>query len=278
MLIINFNHQTPHQLPHPHYINSETTYEHLADYLIILYIKFMNILLQILISLVVIDFLVAAAHWFEDNYLYYDYPFFLLNQISKDNELHHYIPRVITYYSYAESMYVPTIITLCLLITLNTFTSIKVNKYPAIYITSLVLGSFSNVVHKWQHQRDCERYKIVTLLYKYRILVSSEKHRMHHKGDKDAEFYKRSDNYGIIFHILNNLYDSLKIWPILEKGVAMCGITKCNQRSKYPYQDTFDMECPPPLKKENVSDYIRRLQHMYEVEKLSKCQQACSYK
>ena len=32
--------------------------------------------------------------------------------------------------------------------------------------------------------------------------------------------------------------------------------------------NTFDMECPPPLKKENVSDYIRRLQHMYEVDKL----------
>jgi hypothetical protein len=52
-------------------------------------------------------------HWFEDTYL--DYPYngyfnFLLNDIAKHNELHHYFPRAILLKSYWGNIKQPFII------------------------------------------------------------------------------------------------------------------------------------------------------------------------
>ena len=234
-------------------------------------------ILEFVIALLVVDFAAALLHWFEDNYLYYDFPFPFLNQISKDNEMHHFMPRVITYYSFMESVYVSLIISTFSSILLHLVTSFKLNKYPVFYATALVLGSLINVIHKCQHQRDCERPWFITMLYKYKILISREKHMSHHNGDTNSEFFQTSNNYGIIFEMPNNIYDALDIWSILEKVIAMFGITKCNQRKEYPYQDKFDMDCPPALKTEDVDDYIKRLKQIYDIELYSKCQPTCSY-
>jgi hypothetical protein len=234
-------------------------------------------ILQFVIALLAVDFAAATFHWFEDNYLYYDFPFPFLDEISKANEMHHFMPRVITYYSFTESVYVPIIISAFSLIVIHLITSFKMNKYPIFYATAFVLGSIGNVIHKCQHQRECERPWFITMLYKYKILISREKHMAHHAGESNTEFYQRSNNYGLIFEMPNNIYDALDIWSTLEKLIAMFGITKCNQRNEYPYRDTFDMDCPPPLKAEDVDDYIKRLKQIYDVEVYRKCQSACSY-
>ena len=64
------------------------------------------VIIYLIIGLILGDFFVAFGHWYEDNYLYYDYrsklPFISnkINDISKGNDLHHYVPRLLTQKSY----------------------------------------------------------------------------------------------------------------------------------------------------------------------------------
>ena len=57
------------------------------------------IFIQIILGFILADFITGIVHWFEDTYLVYCINIPFINEISKNNELHHYFPRSMLGYS-----------------------------------------------------------------------------------------------------------------------------------------------------------------------------------
>lgn len=223
----------------------------------------MHAVLQFAVGVVVVDFVTAFLHWFEDNYLYYDHPW--LRQISIENELHHFRPRTITYYSNWESSKSNIVAALLLCAAVRAFLTFE--DYPVLFATLLLFGSSTNVYHKYTHQRDCERPRWVTRLMRTGVLVSRDIHVRHHTADAATA------DYGIVVAPLNTLYDKIGIWKAFERALRTCGVHTCKKRGTRAYpveeQHEYDTDCPRPLTGEEVADYYRRLRAMYDT--LPKC-------
>jgi hypothetical protein len=71
--------------------------------------------IQIIIGLIITDFIVGFFHWIEDTYFCYNASNPLIRYIAQDNELHHYYPRDILSYSYLENLIVTLPLTIIIL-------------------------------------------------------------------------------------------------------------------------------------------------------------------
>lgn len=220
-----------------------------------------QIILEVLGALFLIDFVTAFMHWFEDNYLYYDFPFPILNGLSIDNEMHHFMPRTITYYSYLENMYYTTILALILVIiilSIRHIFNIPLLKNKYFLGTTLIFGMLPNLIHRFQHERDCERPYIISQLFKYGIFIDREKHKMHHKMP--------NGNYGVMVPILNNIYEYFNLWNILERFIFFFfDIPTTKKKSNYIMRDTFDEECPRKINSEDMKQYYIRLKYLRDI-------------
>lgn len=141
---------------------------------------------QIILSIIFTDILVGIGHWIEDTWFSYCLNFPILGDIAKENEMHHYFPRSVCATTYIENISVSfymSIITvgLFMLIAFLCFGSTIITKYYPFWITMYIVFTLSALIHRFQHDRDCERPWVITFLYKIGILESSEKHRYHHQ-------------------------------------------------------------------------------------------------
>ena len=204
------------------------------------------------------DFLVAFGHWFEDNYLYYDYDAFKsvpflnkkIKEISKGNDLHHYVPRILTQKSYfmaiqSTLIFIPIIVAVYYLLIPKT----KDNLKGLLGVCLVVL--FSEISHRWQHYRDCEKNVIVRLL-QATVLVSSEEHKIHH-GTKVT-----TSNYGVVSKHLNKLYDLIGVWSVLE---AVIPLKLCKKTNHFPFKPVLE-ECPYKMPESEKERYKRELHRM----------------
>ena len=184
-----------------------------------------SILIQIILGFFFADIVSGVLHWFEDNYFHYCMKIPLLSTLSKENELHHFFPRDITHSTYIENMSrtVPIVFFLSILIFLI-FPKL-VLKYKFFLLSFFVFGALSNLIHRFEHERACEKHVIVKLLHKYKILVSSEEHKFHHDNP--------SCNFCVISPITNLVLEYIQFWKILELSLEkLIGITP-NRKPAY---------------------------------------------
>ena len=76
----------------------------------------MNIILQILIGFYIVEIFSGSIHWFEDSYFNYCTDIPILTDVIKANELHHFFPRSMLYYSYFENIKITFYITILIFI------------------------------------------------------------------------------------------------------------------------------------------------------------------
>lgn len=212
----------------------------------------------IIAGMILGDFLVAFGHWFEDNYLYYDYDAFKsvpflsnkIREISKANDLHHYVPRILTQKSYLMAIW-STLIFIPIIFVIY-FLLIPKNKGNLKGLLGLcIVVLFAEISHRWQHYRECEKNAVVRLL-QATVLVSSDEHKVHH-GTKVA-----NSNYGVVSKHLNKLYDIIGLWTLLE---AIMPLKLCKKTNNFPFKPVLE-ECPYKMPESEKETYRRELHRM----------------
>jgi hypothetical protein len=227
--------------------------------------KITKILFEILVAYLAADLLTATAHWFEDNYIDYCTKNVLLRGIAVDNELHHYFPRTIVGYSYYENIYyglifsLIAIIIMCLLLGIN-----FIFEHSLFIVVFFIFVSIANLLHRFSHERDCEKNNFVIFLQKIGILCSSEHHKVHHSSSN-------GEKYGILNNYTNYIYDSINLWGGLESIIYTITGIKANRKKSYSeYKDIQCYlhenalnECPDTPTKDDIEFLKKKLDQLY---------------
>ena len=206
------------------------------------------------------DFLTATAHWFEDTYLPYSEAPTLLGQISRDNEMHHFLPMTITTGSWWSTMRVSVLLLVVIGIGLGAAAPRWAWRHRAFLGTAAAAMAITNLVHRFQHERDCRRPAVVSALQRVGLLVSREQHSVHHAVP--------DQKYGVLLGFTNWVYDSLGVWRALEALLGLAGMEPAARKPsvkayKWLYDDDLRRimrsECPDRLTPEQVRRYQQAL-------------------
>lgn len=215
---------------------------------------------DMLFGILLADFIVAGFHWFEDTYLEYTTRPGFLGDIARDNDMHHAVPFAITRETLMSNMYVPTILTIVVLGIWIASMPAFARRHPAFFGAMFVVAATSNVLHRWQHERDCGRPWIVTSLQRLGVLCSRDQHASHHEHP--------DEKYGAVLGFTNPVYDTLGIWRGLETIVrAFTGIEPHPKPIPKFYDSVHDdwlrvngkKACPDRIPDARMNEYTARL-------------------
>ena len=170
--------------------------------------KTFQIILQIILGFYLVEFFGGMLHWFEDSYLNYCTNIPILSDIVKANELHHFFPRSILYYSYFENIKVTLYIIIVLFIICFIFFKSTMIKYKYLFGSLFFFSLCINIIHKYSHMRDCELPYIIRKLQKNNIIMSHEEHSIHHRN--------AADKYFVMNKYTNTFFDKIKFFNIIE--------------------------------------------------------------
>ena len=217
-------------------------------------------IVQFLVGFLLADFAGGIFHWFEDNYLSYCSDMPLLGSIAKDNEMHHYYPRLVLKHPWWASMST----TLPLLVVLSTVFYFTVSrkqfkKYKVLILTFLLFGTVGNVLHRFGHMRDSETNDFVKLLQKIGVLQTHQYHSVHHKTS-DRRFC-------VVSQYLNPFLDYVHFWRGLELVVFWITGVKAKPKNTYDEYESIQTKAhakaksirPPIVTKKEVSELERNL-------------------
>ena len=209
---------------------------------------------QLIAGALAADALAAFFHFFEDNYLPNTDKPGILGDVARDNELHHALPFSMVTPPVVVNVRASGIITLVIsAILLVTFPAFVIS-HPVFMVSMMVVGTLSNVVHRWQHERDCTRPWVVTALQNAGILVGRDQHAEHHEDP--------SRRYGVALGFTNVVYDGLHVWDVLR---ALIPLTPHPKPGVHAYAPIVPQEirreltkpCPRKLGTDEV-DMVRR--------------------
>lgn len=222
---------------------------------------------QIVIGALVADFVTAAAHWLEDTYLPYTKAQGLLGSIARDNEMHHFIPFSITTGSWWDNCRVSWMLLAVIGMASWVIAPRWCASHRTFLITTAALMGITNLLHRFQHERDCARPRIVTMLQKTGILCSRDEHAVHHR--------QPSIKYGVLWGFSNTLYDTLGVWRLLEGMIhVMTGVSPHQSRKPgvQHYVALYDewlqtnlaRDCPEPLSSNRLARYHMLLDNAHD--------------
>jgi ubiquitin-conjugating enzyme E2 variant len=206
------------------------------------------------------DFLTAVVHWGEDTYLPYDKTQSMLGRISRDNEMHHFVPYSITTGSWWSNMEVSFKLMVGVALALVVAVPKWASKRRIFLLVTAATMVFSNLLHRFQHERDCMRPALATWLQRLGILCSREQHAVHHRDSVS--------NYGLFLGFTNPIYDGLGVWRFLERVLGFVGLPPSGRKKGVEgymglrddwLRDNMARDCPEPLDKKRLQKYYRRL-------------------
>jgi ubiquitin-conjugating enzyme E2 variant len=179
------------------------------------------ILFQVLICILIADFLSGFFHWLEDSYGKENW-LIIGDFITKPNIIHHHNPRHFVHASWWMRNRVLFFLAVNAL--LIAYSSDLLNWQTLLVIS---IGTSANEIHRCAHQTPQENGKIIYFLQQTGILQSSFHHALHHQG-------QRNTHYCVITNWLNPLLEAVGLWRILEALVAkIFGIFPRSDESTY---------------------------------------------
>lgn len=170
------------------------------------------IVLTILFSWLLADFISGLVHWWEDRALVGKSSLKFLNGVRLDNERHHNEPIQLTRLSWWENINTtaPIAWTLSLIF-------FVINAPTILWLTVFCLG-FGNLVHRWSHEPKSKRPKVISLLQKTGLLISPSHHSGHHfTRGKLVSRDKSQIRFCVMTSWLNPGLDRVKFWALLNK-------------------------------------------------------------
>lgn len=98
------------------------------------------------------------------------------------------------------------------------------------YLTIGIVGSLSNLFHKWSHMRDDELSIMYLILQKLYLVSGHAHHSVHHEDTPDQK-------YAVVFPITNVILDNIFVFRILEGIIKIItGIDPDRKKSYSTYQ------------------------------------------
>ena len=209
-------------------------------------------------AIVLADFLTAAAHWFEDTYLPWTDTPGILGDIARDNEMHHAVPFTITSVGWWANVKV----SIGLLAVAGVALGIVAPRFAVrharfLAVLAVAMGA-SNLLHRFQHERDCTRPAVVTLLQHAGILCDRNQHVAHHADP--------TGRYSVLLGFTNVVYDGLGVWRALEVVLRVAGMRPVRkpEASAYDMRDPWldrnmQLRCPERIPAYRVDSYKHTL-------------------
>ena len=166
----------------------------------------MQLLLDIIIVILAVDFASGLLHWLEDSYGHPRWP--ITGQwITAPNILHHQAPSAFTKNTWLRSA---TVILVMGAVTIGGAWLSGMLTWQVLLFVAI--GVNANEIHKWNHLPKNKRRKLVIALQKLRLLQTPQHHGRHHAASKNT-------NYCVITNVVNPVLEAVRFWRRLEKVI-----------------------------------------------------------
>ena len=140
----------------------------------------MSIFLDVVVVLLVADFVSGVLHWLEDSYGRPEWPV-IGRLVTVPNIIHHHRPTYFTKHSWFHSAEVLIVIGIIIIVSAW---SLDLLTWQVLLFVGI--GVNANEVHKWNHLPRTNRPELIVGLQAARILQTAEHHARHHKGKRTA--------------------------------------------------------------------------------------------
>jgi len=209
--------------------------------------------LQIFLGALLADFLAAFFHFYEDTYLPNTNDPGPMGEIARTNELHHALPFAMASIPRLSNITVTFPLSLLIATCIVLVAPMWARSHVYLILTMMIVGTLANLVHRWQHERDCTRPALVTALQNAGVLVSREQHKIHH--DQPDRMY------GVVFAAGNWVYDTFGVWTLLRTIIPLKQYPKpgVSEYTKYvpdSIKQELEKPCPRRLTEREV-DSVR---------------------
>ena len=161
------------------------------------------ILFEVLVTILITDFISGLFHWLEDAYGRPDWPV-IGWLITQPNILHHHDPRHFTRHGWFHSSWLLLCIVACVLVVAWLLGALTWHVW-----LFAVLGANANQIHKWAHQSPAENGPLIVFLQRIRLIQTPHHHAGHHTDPKNS-------HYCVLTNFLNPVLDSIRLWDAFE--------------------------------------------------------------
>jgi hypothetical protein len=160
-------------------------------------------LFQIVLVLLLADFVAGLVHWLEDAYVREDTPL-IGSFIGRSNVIHHHLPRYLTRNNWWQSSWDTLAFSTLILLVAWQFDLLtwQVGWFAAI-------SANANEIHKWSHRTRRENGRVITFLQSLRLVQTPQHHAVHHTNPKNVR-------YCPITNLVNPVLDRLHFWDACE--------------------------------------------------------------
>lgn len=165
--------------------------------------KLIIVMLQIVLVLMLADFVAGVVHWFEDAYVREDTPI-IGSFIGRANVIHHHLPRYLTCNNWWQSSW-----DLLAFSALIIFIAWRLNLLIWHVWLFAAISANANEVHKWSHRTRKENGRVITCLQNLCVLQTPRHHAVHHTNPKNVR-------YCPVSNLVNPILDRLRFWDGLE--------------------------------------------------------------
>ena len=164
------------------------------------------IVFEVIVTVLITDFVSGLLHWFEDAYGREEWPItgWL---ITKPNILHHHDPRYFTRHGWFHSSWL--LMCFGLVVVLAAWFCGLLTWHVWLFAS---LGANANQIHKWAHRSPAENGPLISFLQRIRLLQTPRHHAHHHTDPKNS-------HYCVITNFLNPILDALQFWNALEAAI-----------------------------------------------------------
>jgi plasmanylethanolamine desaturase len=166
-------------------------------------------MLQVLVCILIADFITGLIHWAEDTYGVPEWPV-LGRSVIEPNILHHENQLHFTMSGFFYRNYQVLGATFAIMLVVASCNALS---WQITLIASLT--AMGNETHAWAHKRP--RSRVLRLLQDMKIIITPEQHARHHRKPYDT-------NFCTITNWLNPLLD-LGFWRMLESLFSQLGIS-----------------------------------------------------
>lgn len=165
--------------------------------------KIILIGVQVLLVIMLADFVAGVIHWAEDAYIREDTPL-IGSFIGRANVIHHHLPRYMTRNTWWQSSW-----DLLLVSGVVVFAAWRLNLLTWHVWLFAAISANANEVHKWSHRTRRENGRIITWLQNLRLLQTPQHHAVHHTNPKNVR-------YCPVTNLVNPILDRLHFWDGVE--------------------------------------------------------------
>jgi ubiquitin-conjugating enzyme E2 variant len=163
----------------------------------------MKIVFEVVVTVLLADFVSGFFHWLEDAYGREDWPI-TGRLVTRPNIIHHREPRYFTRHNWFQSSW--DLLCLGLILLLGAWALGWLTWQVGLFV---FLGVNANQVHKWAHRTAAENGVVITLLQRIGLAQTPRHHAGHHTDPKNS-------HYCVLTNLLNPIFDRMRVWDGLE--------------------------------------------------------------